>query len=231
MLVESGPGQSLRRLAQRQGGGEITVSSLPAQGGEGRGGSETAAMLGALGGLWQKGMEIDWAGLHAGVRRLRVPLPTYPFQRKRFWIDPASTPRAVLEERETPEPSRQKDEHYSPRPSLRNGYVPPQNEAEQKAVDILERALGVRPVGVTDQYGELGGDSLTAVQVIDRLNIVFDSNLKVVDLYEGLTIRDLVQLVAAALPEQLDALDASAKSSRRQVYRQNRRMLHRIEPA
>jgi len=91
MLVESGPGQSLRRLAQRQGGGEITVSSLPAQGGEGRGGSETAAMLGALGGLWQKGMEIDWAGLHAGVRRLRVPLPTYPFQRKRFWIDPAST--------------------------------------------------------------------------------------------------------------------------------------------
>jgi surfactin family lipopeptide synthetase A/fengycin family lipopeptide synthetase D len=98
-------------------------------------------------------------------------------------------------------------------------------------VDILERALGVRPVGVTDQYGELGGDSLTAVQVIDRLNIVFHSNLKVVDLYEGLTIRDLVQLVATALPEQLDALEGSAKSSRRQVYRQNRRMLHRTEPA
>jgi acyl transferase domain-containing protein len=90
MLVESGPGQSLRRLAQRQGAGGMTVSSLPGMAGEGRGESETAAMLGAVGRLWQEGIGINWSGLHAGTRRLRVPLPTYPFERKRYWIEPAS---------------------------------------------------------------------------------------------------------------------------------------------
>ena len=107
----------------------------------------------------------------------------------------------------------------------------PQNEAEQKAVDILERALGIRPVGVTDQYGELGGDSLTAIQVIDRLNIAFRSNLKVVDLYEGLTIRDLVRLIGSEPPVSSDALESSTKTGRRQIYRQGRRLLHRTEPA
>jgi phthiocerol/phenolphthiocerol synthesis type-I polyketide synthase E len=231
MLVESGPGQSLRRLAQRQGAGGMTVSSLPGMAGEGRGESETAAMLGAVGRLWQEGIGINWSGLHAGTRRLRVPLPTYPFERKRYWIEPASQPRALLEDQPVPAPSRHKEEHYSPRPLLRNGYVAPQNEAEQKAVDILERTLGIRPVGVTDQYGELGGDSLTAIQVIDRLNIVFRSNLKVVDLYEGLTIRDLVHLVVSELPVPNDSLENSTKTDRRQVYRQGRRQLHRAEPA
>ncbi|HEV2779524.1 MAG TPA: SDR family NAD(P)-dependent oxidoreductase [Actinophytocola sp.] len=36
---------------------------------------------------WLDGAEIDWAALHDGHRR-RVPLPTYPFQRQRYWIDP-----------------------------------------------------------------------------------------------------------------------------------------------
>ena len=233
MLVESGPGESLRRLAQRQGGGGMTVTSLPGMGGEGRrgGGSETRTMLGAVGRLWEEGIGINWMGLHAGTRRRRVSLPTYPFERKRYWIEPASQPRAVLEDQPVPAPSRQKEEHYASRPLLRNGYVAPQNEAEQKAVDILERALGIRPVGVTDQYGELGGDSLTAIQVVDRLNIVFRSNLKVVDLYEGLTIRDLVRLVASELPVPNDSLESSPKTDRRQNYRQGRRLLHRAESA
>ena len=237
MLVESGPGESLRRLAQRQGGGGMAVSSLPGMAGEGRRGergrgrTETEVMLGAVGRLWQEGIGINWMGLHAGTQRRRVPLPTYSFERKRYWIDPTSQPQTALEDQPVPASSRHKEEHYAPRPLLRNGYIAPQNEAEQKAVEILERALGIRPVGVTDQYGELGGDSLTAIQVIDRLNIVFRSNLKVVDLYEGLTIRDLVRLVVSELPVPNDSLENSTKTDRRQVYRQGRRQLHRAEPA
>ena len=96
MLVESGPGESLRRLAQRQGGGGMAVSSLPGMAGEGRRGergrgrTETEVMLGAVGRLWQEGIGINWMGLHAGTQRRRVPLPTYSFERKRYWIDPAS---------------------------------------------------------------------------------------------------------------------------------------------
>src|SRR5262249_47725731 len=37
--------------------------------------------------LWLAGVEPDWAAFHDGEPRRRVPLPTYPFERRRFWIE------------------------------------------------------------------------------------------------------------------------------------------------
>jgi acyl transferase domain-containing protein/acyl carrier protein len=37
--------------------------------------------------LWEAGVEIDWHGLYKGERRRRIPLPTYPFERQRYFID------------------------------------------------------------------------------------------------------------------------------------------------
>jgi amino acid adenylation domain-containing protein len=53
--------------------------------------AEDKAMLTALGRLWAAGIKPDWQAFHAGSRRKRVLLPTYPFDRKRFWVEPART--------------------------------------------------------------------------------------------------------------------------------------------
>jgi acyl transferase domain-containing protein len=45
-------------------------------------------MLSALGRLWLAGSRIDWAGFYAHERRKRLPLPTYPFERQRYWVEP-----------------------------------------------------------------------------------------------------------------------------------------------
>jgi acyl transferase domain-containing protein len=44
-------------------------------------------LLTTVGRLWLAGCSIDWAALHDGAGR-RVELPTYPFQRQRYWVDP-----------------------------------------------------------------------------------------------------------------------------------------------
>jgi len=50
-------------------------------------------LLDVIGRLWLHGAHVDWPALHAGHRR-RVSLPSYPFERERFWIDPVPrTPR------------------------------------------------------------------------------------------------------------------------------------------
>jgi acyl transferase domain-containing protein/acyl carrier protein len=50
--------------------------------------SAQASLLAALGRLWVAGVEPDWAGFYRHERRLRVPLPTYPFERRRIWAEP-----------------------------------------------------------------------------------------------------------------------------------------------
>lgn len=39
--------------------------------------------------LWREGISPRWAALHEGRRRRRVPLPTYPFERHRYWVEPS----------------------------------------------------------------------------------------------------------------------------------------------
>jgi acyl transferase domain-containing protein len=229
MLVEAGPGQSLKRLAQKQGSGNVVVASLP---GASDARSETATMLQGLGDLWSGGASVDWQGLHQGVPRNRVPLPTYPFERKRYWIEPCAVKtESALPAQEVVPVQEPQVAQPSSRPALRNSYVPPKNEAERKAVLILERALGVRPVGVTDIYGELGGDSLTAIKIMEQINATFHCNLRVLDLYEGLAVRDLVQLIENQATNGNGSEPESAADDRRRSYRARRREMHQAEPA
>lgn len=45
-------------------------------------------LLNAVGRLWQQGIAINWAALHEEKKRRHIPLPTYSFQRQRYWIEP-----------------------------------------------------------------------------------------------------------------------------------------------
>ncbi len=94
VLVEVGPGQALSSLVKehptyRRDTAPPVLSALPAAHDRA---SDRAALLDTLGKLWQAGVTVDWAGLYQGERRRRVPLPTYPFERQRYWIEPAKGP-------------------------------------------------------------------------------------------------------------------------------------------
>lgn len=48
---------------------------------------DTQVALEALGRIWAAGGPVDWARFWSGEHRRRVPLPTYPYERRRYWID------------------------------------------------------------------------------------------------------------------------------------------------
>jgi acyl transferase domain-containing protein len=54
-------------------------------------GSDWPCLLSSLGLLYTRGLDVDWKGLHPVRRPQRLALPTYPFQRQRFWMDVADT--------------------------------------------------------------------------------------------------------------------------------------------
>ncbi|KAB8141160.1 amino acid adenylation domain-containing protein [Chloroflexia bacterium SDU3-3] len=84
-LLEVGPGQTLASFARQQPQrAALTLGSLrhPNEKTDDR-----AFALGSLGRLWLAGAKVDAAALYAGERRQRVLLPTYPFERQRYWIE------------------------------------------------------------------------------------------------------------------------------------------------
>ena len=50
--------------------------------------SDRAFLLRTVGQLWLAGVPLHWPALHGTGHRRRVPLPTYPFQRQRYWLEP-----------------------------------------------------------------------------------------------------------------------------------------------
>ncbi len=51
--------------------------------------------LDALGRHWLTGGALGWDGVQAGESRHRIPLPTYPFERRRYWVDAVAKPTAL----------------------------------------------------------------------------------------------------------------------------------------
>lgn len=52
---------------------------------------------------WTSGVAVDWDAFYEGETRHRVSLPTYPFTRKRFWIEPRSSRNSSIREQERAE--------------------------------------------------------------------------------------------------------------------------------
>jgi acyl transferase domain-containing protein len=89
-FLEVGPGEVLSRLARAVGNWTSEHAAIPTLG---RGGDAHEALLVSVGAMWADGLDIDATALHAGERRLRVSLPGYPFERKRYWIEAPAAPR------------------------------------------------------------------------------------------------------------------------------------------
>jgi amino acid adenylation domain-containing protein len=74
-------------------------------------------------------------------------------------------------------------------------YVPPRLPVEQQLVQIWEELLTARPIGIKDDFFELGGDSLLAVRLFDRIAQVCGKKLPLSTLFAGATIEHLAQAI------------------------------------
>ncbi|QRK06023.1 amino acid adenylation domain-containing protein [Archangium violaceum] len=78
--------------------------------------------------------------------------------------------------------------------------VAPRDELERELVNFWEEVLGVRPVGVTDSFFELGGQSLLAVRLVARLQERLGHAVPLAALFEGPTIEQLAARLRADVP-------------------------------
>jgi phthiocerol/phenolphthiocerol synthesis type-I polyketide synthase E len=211
VLLEVGPGYSLGAWAlqhpDRRGDDPVVLPSLRH---EQDPRSDRALLLESLGRLWLAGLEVNWEGLLDGARRKRVELPTYPFERQRYWIeaDPvekAVEPQARPEVRDivappdaeaappVPPASPAKSQHR--RPKLENPYVAPGTPLEELVTTAWERMLRIDSIGIHDNFFALGGDSMLAPKLLLKLHEATGVKLFLRSLFQAPTIAEMARMI------------------------------------
>jgi phthiocerol/phenolphthiocerol synthesis type-I polyketide synthase E len=139
VFLEVGPGQTLSALARQHSAWQqkqVMIHSLARKSDE----ADGVALLTATGQLWVAGVDITWAGLPHLVRPRRVSLPTYPFERKRHWIEPQ---RAVTSSVPLSSPDVEPAPAKAPPASAIESLIEEQLRIMTRQIEVLRHAPGV----------------------------------------------------------------------------------------
>ncbi len=83
----------------------------------------------------------------------------------------------------------------SMRPNLEQDYMPPRDELEKKLALIWQEVLKIPTIGIWDNFFEVGGDSLLAMQILNRLRATLHLDIPYTAIYEKHTIAELAQFI------------------------------------
>ena len=200
VLLEVGPGNTLSTLAQQHPdySARIALQSLPRRR-ETEKNAETKQLLSTLGQLWTQGVTVDWQRFYASEKRHRLPLPTYPFERQRYWLDQLQTiaPQATSY---LIDANKNLSKEVTPAKQI----IPAQTKQalsplEQDVAQVWSQCLGITKVEPDTDFFTVGGDSLLATQLITNLSQQFQISLDTHSLLQAPTLSQLAALIAAQL--------------------------------
>jgi amino acid adenylation domain-containing protein len=93
-------------------------------------------------------------------------------------------------------------------------YIAPVSESEKKLVKIWENILALKKIGIKDDFFNIGGDSIKAIRVLSQINTEFQSNFKIIDIFENSTIE---RFAAVADSAKRPVLDEDIKQAEKEV--------------
>jgi acyl transferase domain-containing protein len=177
------------------------------------GGASSFAQL--IAELYAFGHNFQWQRLACEPGK-PVSLPSYPWQRRRFWIKTAP-PRLDAESRPLDPPSAPVEttatapvtvapDGAHARPNLTTPYEAPRTELECLIVEKLEGTLNLDCVGLHDNFFELGGESLQAASLINQLQKQIGETLHVLAIFEAQTAADLAEYLRKNYPAAVKQL-------------------------
>jgi len=214
ILLEVGPRTTVATLARKQAKDlkkQVAISSL-SDNTENQ--AEWTALLSAVGQLWLCGVSIDWQSFYQEETRDRIPLPTYPFESKRFWIEPKVSESTSVRGAELPNTQLPIPNYQSP---ITNPKLPmPNSQVETKPArkyrlipvikNILEETSGEDLASVDEDltFLEMGLDSLSLTQVALNLQKQFSIKVTFRQLLETVpTLGTLSEFIDRTLPPEV----------------------------
>ncbi|HEU4964900.1 MAG TPA: amino acid adenylation domain-containing protein, partial [Bacilli bacterium] len=176
--VEVGPHPVVKRLADGYAAdGQVVVGSLK------RGEDAWKAIQDHLGYLWAQGGAVDWRAFDQDFKRKRLRVPTYAFDLKSYWLDidrslsgaaglagvAATAPNTTPFGKRFAGTGSSAAGDGSAADATSAVAVVQGTATEQLVAELWRDVLGVSSVSVEDDFFDLGGDSLNAIQLQSRV--------------------------------------------------------------
>lgn len=143
------------------------------------------------------GQPLDIADLRAHLER-HLPaamIPTYFTSIDRFPL----TPNGKVDRAALPEPDRMRRDRIE-------SYVAPRNPTEELIAGIWSEVLGLSPIGVCDNFFDLGGHSLNVMKVMARVRTAFQIDLPLTSLFKAGSVAGLAAVVEQKLMDELELM-------------------------
>ena len=175
--------------------------------------ADDAFILRSLGELWLSGVDIDWEALNLNTNGKKIPLPSYAFERKKYWVEAntANSQNSQPADGDWNDVSGSSDTlpasntMESDRPELSTRYLVPKSSLEKKIAAIWGKVFGIESIGVRDNFYELGGHSMLMPQLYRHYQDTFSIDLPLKTLFENETIAE----TATAIQIEIDKSNSS----------------------
>ncbi len=218
VLLEVGPRASLSTLARQHGVGRtppLAIQSLSDSTD-----NEHRSLLLAAGRLWTLGVPLRLTLLDKRSRKRRIPLPTYPFEKQRYWLEAvARIPSAApVSNAAFSEPAANSDQSV---PSVRTPMATPTPSNRvpgliAKLRGLLEDTSGVDMDGADPAaaFVELGLDSLSLTQIAIQLKQTFKVNITFRQLMEKYrSLNSLAAFLDSEIPPEASTPPPAVQST------------------
>lgn len=174
ILLEVGPGRTLSTLTKRHSQKAVEQLVLTSVRHPRQEQSDLTFLLTTVEQLREAGVSVDWDRCHS-----QTP-------------DQQDIPRHKGQEDDTQKDNSTLLAPDQPQPESSKTVVAPRDDLERQLTKIWENVLGVKSISITDNFYDLGGDSLLAVRLFAEIEKVFHKKLPLASLLMAPTVAQLV---------------------------------------
>jgi acyl transferase domain-containing protein len=209
ILLEVGPGRTLSSLARRhpeKSREQVVLATLDEQGR----GPASEQWLNTVGRLWLAGAPLDWVEFNRGKTPRRIALPTYPFERKRYWINSnngyMSKPHQTADSSATHRTTQTTHEPVAERQSSEPAGSTRLRGVVEALRQVAHEMSGIEPAAIYENatFHELGFDSLFLMRLSQAIESRFGINITFRDLFERWpTLKTLAEHIAEQAPVEM----------------------------
>ncbi|PZV23418.1 MAG: hypothetical protein DCF12_19045 [Snowella sp.] len=138
--------------------------------------------------FWLMGIKNNWSKVEDYKQCYPISLPNYPFERQSYWINASST---ILNNQN----ENQIANNQNKLEQLDQEFVAPRDELELQLTKIWEKVIRSKPIGVRDNFFDLGGNSLMATKLFSQIEKVFQTNMPISAIFQAPTIEELAKIL------------------------------------